>query len=129
MPKAFMITHMEAGSPDFSGFPYNGCALCAKTPNREHGIYIVTATTAQLAAINVLPQVFFICLVTAPENAARWPELEDVIPTPRRTRINEWLSARGYPTIPAGWTYRQTIRAICRRLNDHYEIDTTDVLE
>ena len=48
--KAFVITSMTAGMPDFSGLPFNGCVLCAKTPNRAHGIYIVTGTSTQFAA-------------------------------------------------------------------------------
>jgi hypothetical protein len=127
--KAFCISRMASGRPDISNLPFSGAVLCAKVPNREWGIYIVTGTASQLAAINALSQVYAICTVTAPTNASRWPELEDVIPTARRNRINEWLTARGYPTIPAGWTYRHAIRVMCQRLNSHYEIETTDVLE
>jgi hypothetical protein len=127
--KAFLITSIIAGHPDFSRKPFKGCVLCAITPNREHGIYIVTGTAGQIAALNALSQVYAICAVTAPANAPTWPELNDVITVAKRTRINTWLTSRGYPTIPAGWTYRQVIRTLCRRLNDNYEIDTADVLE
>jgi hypothetical protein len=128
MAKAFLITTMTNGTPNFSGLPHFGSVLCARSPNDQFGIYIVTGTSAQLLAINALPQVFAICAVTSASNS-RWPELKDVIPVARRTRINEWLTARGYPNIPAGWTYRQVIEAVCRRLNDRYEIETADVLE
>ncbi len=127
--KAFAIIRMSNGLPDIGKLSVKGAALCAQTPNGQWGIYILTGTAAELQAINALPQVYTLCTVTAPPSQPRWPELEDVIPLARRTRINEWLSARGYPTIPAGWTYRQAITAICQPLNDHYEITSTDVLE
>jgi hypothetical protein len=31
--------------------------------------------------------------------------------------MNQWLTNQGYPTIPAGATYRQVINAICTSLN------------
>lgn len=39
-----------------------------------------------------------------------------VIPTAMRTRINVWLTARGWTNVPAGWTYRQLLEAIKARL-------------
>jgi hypothetical protein len=126
--KAFLVTRIIDGNPDFSGLLYSGAVLCAKTLN-NWGIYIATGTPAQLLAINALSHVYGLCTVTSPENQPNWPELNDVIPAARRTRINEWLTDRGYPTIPAGWTYRQVILKICLWLNPHYEIETADVLD
>jgi hypothetical protein len=126
--KAFLISRMLDGNPDFSGMPYAGAVLCAKTPN-NWGIYIITGTADQLLAINALSQVYGICTVTSPVNQPNWPELDDVIPAARRTRINEWLTDRGYPTVPAGWTYRHLILTACHWLNPNYEIENTDVLD
>ncbi len=43
-------------------------------------------------------------------------DLNTVIPAGVRTRINAWLTARGYSTIPAGWTYKQLLVAIRQRV-------------
>lgn len=43
------------------------------------------------------------------------PELTNVIPNAIRLRINVWLTSRGYPTIPAGWTWKQLLVAIKQR--------------
>jgi len=128
MAKAFCVSAVSNGVPDFSGLPCSGNVLLAITPNRAWGLYIVTGTGGQLTAINALPTVYALCLVTA--GGSHWPELEDVISAGVRTRFNQWLTNRGYPTIPAGWTYRQTITAVCVRLNpNHRNIEDNDVLE
>ncbi len=44
------------------------------------------------------------------------PELDNVIPNRIRLRVNVWLSNRGYPTIPAGTTYKQFLVALRNRI-------------
>lgn len=44
------------------------------------------------------------------------PELDDVIPNAVRLRINAWLTSRGYPNVPAGWTFKQLLVAIRQRV-------------
>jgi len=129
MAKAFLVSTISNGIPNFSDLPHTGNVLCAKTPGGGYGIYVVTGTGAQLVAINALPHVIGLCSVTEGGGDGRWPELEDVILPAVRTKLNTWLTARGYPNIPAGWTYRHVIREICQRLNEFYEIENTDVLE
>lgn len=43
-------------------------------------------------------------------------DLDNVIPVLIRTKINAWLTNHGYPTVPAGWTYRQLLQAIKARV-------------
>lgn len=43
-------------------------------------------------------------------------DFSDVIPLAIRTRINVWLTNRGWANVPAGWTYRQLFVAIKARL-------------
>jgi hypothetical protein len=43
-------------------------------------------------------------------------DLDNVIPLRIRTKINAWLSNHGYPTVPAGWTYKQMLLAIKARV-------------
>jgi hypothetical protein len=59
----------------------------------------------------------------------RWAELDGVIAAGVRTKLNDWLTARGYPTIPAGWTYRQVVRAVFKRFSDLFDIGTVDIAE
>jgi hypothetical protein len=42
-------------------------------------------------------------------------DFSTVIPVSIRTRINVWLTNRGWANIPAGWTYRQLFVAIKAR--------------
>lgn len=106
--------------PDFGGLPYHGHVLCAHLPNYSFGVYLVSGTLAQLNAINALPNVYALC---------RADEFETVITATRRTRINTWLTARGYPTIPAGWSYRQVVLAVGRRLLEHFDIAGVDIAD
>jgi hypothetical protein len=46
-----------------------------------------------------------------------------------RTRLNTWLTNRGYPNIPAGWTYRRVVREIFERINPHFSLDNFDVAD
>lgn len=128
MAKAFLIAPMTGGVPDFSGLPFFGCTLCAKTHDRAWGIYIVTGKTPELAQIHALPNVYQICAVTREQNQ-EWPQLDNTIPGGRRNRINEWLNACGFPLLPNGITYRQAILTMCLPLNRHYAHGNTDVLE
>lgn len=124
--KAFGICPIVNGQPDIGGLPCWGYVLAAHIAN--WGAYLISGTLAQLSAINALPNTYAICIVT--ENGGiKWPELDNVIPAGVRTRINNWLTARGYPTILAGWTYRQVILAIYQRMNEYYTIDGTDVAD
>lgn len=118
---------MASGTPVLGDLPYHGYCLAAQL-NDTWGLYVVSGTAAQLTAINALPDTYAICTVTESEGA-KWPELDSVITSARRTRINSWLTARGLPTIPAGWTYRRTLEAIGQRIRANYTIDSADVAE
>jgi len=105
--KAFLVTRMIGGVPDFSGLPHTGNVLCAKTPTTlQYGIYIVTGTAAQVTAINALAQVVPLCAITHPD-FDNWPEMEGVINATVRTQLNTWLTKYSLPNIPANWIYRQ----------------------
>ncbi len=83
-----------------------------------------SGTAAQLTALAALPAAQFvpICVVTK-SGDVRWAELDGVIGSTARTRINTWLSARSLPTIPVGWTYRQVVLAIFKRLHANFDLD------
>jgi len=107
--------------------PYHGHVHIGNI-NHEVGAYIFSGTAAQLAAINSLPGI--VGLVAVTENGAvRWAELDNVIGAAVRTKLNNWLTARGYPNIPAGWIYRRVVREVFQRLNAQFEFDLFEVAE
>jgi len=83
-----------------------------------YGAYLFSGTAAQLTALNALPNVIgFVAMTGTADDEKEWPELDMVIAAGVRTKINTWLTARGYPTLPAGWTYKQVVRAVYQRFN------------
>ena len=124
----FAIATMQGGVPviDTEATPYKGHVLCGQ--QGQFGGYIFSGSASQLAALNALPNVVGLAVMT--ESAmAKWPELENAIVPARRTRLNTWLTARSYPTLPANWTYRQAITAVWRRLYADFQIGNYDILD
>ena len=128
--KLFALIQMQGGEPQLSRetTPYPGHVHVPATILGAWGAYMVSGTGAQLTAINALPQVVGIVAVTE-SGSVRWAELDGVIAAGVRTKLNNWLTARGYPNILSGWTYRRVIREVFQRLNDKFEFDSFDVAE
>lgn len=128
MPKLFALCQMSGGQPDvdFTATPVKGYVLCDQVGG--HGAYLFSGTGPQLVALNALAQVVGIVAVTE-SGETRWAELDGVIAPAVRTRLNTWLTARGHPNIPAGWTYKQTILAIFRRMNSNFDLGNFDVAD
>ena len=124
--KLFCIVGMRGGDPNINQLPHCGYTHAASVGN--WGTYLFSGTAEQLTAINALPNVFGIVAVTQ-SGAVRWAELDGTISAAVRSRLNTWLTARSYPTIPAGWTYRRVILAIFNRLNDKFDLNSFDVME
>jgi hypothetical protein len=119
---------MTGGSPnvDASVTPYTGYVHADSIGG--FGAYLFSGTPAQLTALNALPQVIGIVAVSEAGDV-KWAELDGVIAAGVRTKLNTWLTARGYPTIPAGWTYRQVVEAVYKRLNARFDLSGFDVSE
>jgi hypothetical protein len=113
---------MVGGEPDVNREAIYGFVHCASVGN--WGAYAFSGTAAQLTALAALPvvQLIPICAVTKSGNV-KWAELNTVIPSAVRTKLNTWLTARGLPNIPAGWTYRQVVLAVFKRLHDRFDLD------
>jgi hypothetical protein len=120
------LVDMVGGSPDIdqSVTPYHGHVHCGSVEGV--GVYLISGRPAQLSAIDALPQVVGIVILTKNENI-KYPELEDTITSNRRTKLNNWLIARDLPTIPVGWTYRKVVKAIMNRAHSKADIETEDV--
>lgn len=105
---------------DTSATPYCGHIFIGEVAG--WGAYLISGTGPQLTAINALPQAVGICVMTQDENV-KWMELDSVIVLAIRQKLNTWLSAHNYSTIPAGWTNKQVVLAIFRKLNDRFDLD------
>ena len=129
MAKMFSVIRMQGGSPEINQeeTPYYGYVLAAQL-KQEWGCYIISGTPKQLQAINALPQVYGICLVTE-NDTVKWAELDDLPTELIRDRLNTWLSNHDYPAIPASWTNRRIVREIFKRLNPNFEIGNTDIAD
>jgi hypothetical protein len=55
------------------------------------------------------------------------PELNNVVTAAVRTKLNTWLTARGYSTIPAGWTYRQIVLVVFQRVNGIFDLAKNNI--
>lgn len=123
--KAFAIVPMTDGDPDIA-LPYHGHVFCDRFAGR--GAYLISGTGAQLTAIDALPGVIGIVAVTE-SGDVRWPELDGIIGEAVRAKVNTWLSGHGWPTIPAGWRYRQVVVAVYRRFNDRFDLSFFDIID
>jgi len=131
LPHLFGIvrTLIVGGDPDIDrvAIPYHGFAKCISVSN--YGCYLFSGTTAQLTALAALPAAQFVpvCVVTH-DDKVRWAELDGIIANGVRTKLNTWLTARSLPNIPVGWTYRQVVMAIFKRLNADFDLDWFNVI-
>lgn len=133
MAKLFCIVQMQGGAPDTAplqvGVDFKGFALCDQIGGANGwGAYLFSGTAAQLTALNVLSTVTGIVAVTE-SGDTRWAELDGTIAPAVRTKLNTWLIARGHPTIPAGWSYRQVVNAVYQRLNDRFDLNAFDIAD
>lgn len=126
MTKAFALIRMVGGSPDIGELPYFGYVLCDRIGATNWGAYLISGTGAQLSAIDALPSVMGIVAVTQAGDV-RWAELDDNIAGAARTKLNNWLTARFRPTIPAGWTNRRVVREIYQAANAHWNLASFDI--
>jgi hypothetical protein len=129
MPKLFCLIQCQDSDPDLdrAATPFRAVLCCGRL-NRNWGAYLVSGTGPQLAAVNALPHVYGIVVVTE-SGDERWVELDGTIAPAVRTRLNTWLTNRGHPNIPAGWTYRQVLNVVYKRMNARFELDAFDVAD
>ncbi len=119
---AFGLVQGPPGSPqiDMTVTPYAGHVYVGSIAG--WGGYLISGTLAQLQALQATPQVVGIAMLTS-NDTAKWKELDAVITPAMKVKLNTWLTARGWPTIPAGWTARQIINFAMKRLNPNFKIE------
>ncbi len=128
--RLFAICRMVGGSPDIdpSATPYHGYVHHASLGNQ--GAYIFSGTPAQIAALNALPQVVGLMATAKTSNPGNYLERNDPFPAATRTKINNWLTARGItPLIPAGKTCGWVTEQIFRRFHPSFDFGGTSVAE
>src|SRR4030042_4132596 len=103
----YAVSSVNAGKPVINDLPHAGHVLAAG-PISNYALYLFSGTASQLTAIGQLSNVYPLCAMTEDEDV-RWRELDDVIASGVRTKLNNWLTAHGRPTIPAGWTHRPVL--------------------
>ncbi len=113
-----VVDEIAKGEPNIGAVTFGGYAHIFSVAG--FGLYLFGGSAAQLTALNALVQVRGLAAMTD-NGTVKWAELNNVITAAHRTKLNTWLTARGYPTIPAGWAYRQVIRAIIRRMRNFGE--------
>lgn len=130
MAKLFAVVNMQGGAPDTgalaAGRDYKGFVHCSTFG--QFGLYLFAGTGAQLAALDALPSVIGLVAMTQ-SGDVRWGELDGVITPAKRTRMNTWLTARGFPTIAAGMSYREVVMALVRRNFPDFDLNQNDVEE
>ena len=127
--KAFMIAKHgpEIPATDADGKRmYHGFVRLARVG--DWAVYLVSGTGAQLLAIDALPNVIGICAVTE-SGTVKWAELDANMALAVRTKLSAWLTARGYPTIPTGWTNRKVLVEVAKRMDAKFDLGFFDVAD
>jgi len=127
--KAFMVAKHGPEIPatdDAGKRMYHGFVRLARIG--DWAVYLVSGTGAQLLAIDALPNVIGICAVTE-SGDVKWGELDANIALAVRTKLNTWLTARGLPTIPAGWTNRKVLVEVAKRMDERFDLGFFDVAD
>jgi hypothetical protein len=116
------VIRVEGGLPVIAQAdpPYTNWVSMGDLPG-NFGLFMVSDTLPRLAAADNLPGVYGICAMTK-SGDVQWAELDNVITPAMRTKINAWLAAHGYPTIPAAWTNRRVVTEILKRINDKFDL-------
>ena len=123
MPHGVAVIKQEGGFPVITQAapPYTNYCSLGDLPG-GWGLYLVADTQARLIAADAIPGVYGICLITE-DGDVKWAELDNLITPVMRTKINTYLSNRGYPTIPATWTNKRVVRAILDRINPSFKLE------
>jgi hypothetical protein len=124
MPHLFGLCRIEGGDPliDRRVTPFYGAVHDATVGN--WAAYLFSGTGAELTALAALPVAQFVPIVAVTKSGdVRWAELDGVITTAVRNKLNTWLTNRSLPNIPTGWTYKQVVIGIFKRLHANFDLD------
>ena len=129
--KAFCLMRMVGSQPDLPVAAQGlvNWVFCDRIPTTNWGAYLVAATGANLQALDTQWAGFVGIVAVTESGDVRWGELENPTADAVRTKINNLLEAHNQPTIPAGWTNRQVVRAIYERANAHFDLSNFDIMD
>jgi len=132
MAKAFFLIRVAGGQPDIpdtilGAGPINYVLCDVRGDSPPVGAYLMSATGAQLVAIDALPYALGIVGVT--DNGVKWPELDGSAAQAVINKINTWLTNQGInKQIPSGWTYDRLVRELFQWFNEHFNLRNFDVV-
>ena len=134
MAKAFLLIRALNGQPDIpaailAAGPINYVLCDIKGTTPPLGAYLMSATGAQLIALDALPYCLGIVAVT--ENGGiRWGELVGETAQEVIDRLNTWLTVNDFDVqIPDGWTYDRLVRRVFEFFNDRFDLRNFDIMD
>ena len=114
----YALSKITNGLPT-TALPYHGHVLIKELG--QYGLYMFSGTAGQLTNLGGEAQIVPIVALTD-NGVLHYPEMNNNVSAAIRTKMNNWLTARGLPNIPAGWTYRRLMREIVER----FSLDTEE---
>ena len=130
--KAFALVRMSDGQPDLPQAAQGrvNWTLYDRIGDTGWGAYLVAATGPDLQALDTQWSGFIgIVAVTESGDNVHWGELENPCADAVRARLNTWLAAHGYRTIPEQWTNRRVVREIYERANARFDFRAIDIMD
>ncbi len=144
MAKLFCLIPIQAGKPnfDFNQYPFTGFVLCGQVG--DNGAYIISGSKTELATIGALANVVPLGTVREKspipilnekgeplltegavpietEVTVSFAELDQTVDAIKLTKMNDWLTAHSYSTIPADWINRQVFVDVFRNLTPDFD--------
>jgi len=118
--RAYLIASKPTGLPDFGGLPFKGFVLGAMS--RDFGLYLVAATSAQLAAIDALGTTVGICTLA---------DLDETVTAAVKAAIDAWAAVNfpSLPAVPPAWSNRQVIQELGEHVAANFTIPGTHIQE
>jgi len=137
MAKCFALIRLDETGPSIiPDLPYAqmvgevfNYTLCDRLPGTNWGAFLCSARGAVLTQLDALSARFIGIVAVTDSGGVVWGELENPADSAVRTRLNTWAAAHNQPTIPAGWTNRQVVRAIFERANERFDFGGINTME
>ena len=129
--KCFALVRMNDGQPDLPPAAQGrvNWTLCDRIGTTGWGAYLVAATGPDLKALDEQWNGFIGIVAVTESGDVHWGELENPCADAVRARLNTWLVAHGYRTIPEQRTNRQVVRENYERANERFDFRAIDIMD